>query len=174
MTRRRLWRIGKVLIQFNPHHDPATGEFSSGGGGGRKKGGFAASGETNTQIGQIGENLVHKHLQVQATPEEWFKAVGSNRYNTPLDKVVKEGRNWIGVEVKTMTAQSAAREPKLRMVAAARARKEAMAAKFTGGRLRTVAVVVDTATRKAKIYQKEGIGNFRIPSMSQVNGEFDF
>lgn len=115
---------------------------------GRKAGGFAASGVTNTRVGDLGEQIATK-FQMQSLLQ--------GKRQNPLD-VVFDGTK-MAFEVKTVTVN--ATEYKIKMKSAEIAGKRAYA-KAHGYKPGMMMIVLDSDKGQAWAYWREGIANGRL------------
>lgn len=128
-----------------PINRPRTGNVA---------GGFSATGQTNTQIGDLAEATVQKFGLQSLLPE--------GRRQNPLD--AKLGK--YGFEIKALTTRSS--EYKIKMKAAEVASKVKYA-KANGLKPAMMMVVMDMSKKQAFVYWRKGIGNYRLTN----NGEWN-
>lgn len=117
------------------------------------KGGYAATGDTVTSIGRIGEKVATLLGLIPFREEV-------QTYHRPCDF---RKDNTHAVEVKTFTTGN--KRKKLRMTADAITRKQRFA-KMLGLREMTVAIVLGPDLGFADVYDREGFGNFRLSGMN--------
>ena len=118
--------------------------------GQRKAGGFTATGETNTKLGDLAEKVVQQLAMESLLPP--------GKRQNPLD-VKWDGSNY-GFEVKAMT--TAAQPPykvKMKVTEVESKRRYAEENNMVGG---VCIVVMDADSGQAWVYWKEGIANGRL------------
>lgn len=113
-------------------------------------GGFTATGQTNTSVGDLGEALLVEHLGLRSL-------LPPGKRQNPLDLV--DPKTGDGYEVKVVT--TAAKEYKIKMKAAEVRSKEAYAKK---NKLRPnmMMVIMDADRGEAYAYSRPGIGSYRL------------
>lgn len=134
--------------QPQPWQDPPSPRGSGSG----KAGGFTASGKTNTSVGDLGEALLVKQLDMHSL-------LPPGRRQNPLD-LRYDGTNE-AYECKTITTE--AREYKIKMKAAEVRSKKSYARK-NGLKPGMIMLVLDARSKTAYAYKRAGIGNFRLNS----------
>ncbi len=109
--------------------------------------GYAANGQTNNRVGDLGEKISRKFGLISLLPE--------GKRQNPLDAKI----DGYGFEVKTMTVN--AQEYKVKMKASEVDEKLAYA-KENGLKPATMMVVLDSKKGKAWAFWRKGLGNCRL------------
>jgi hypothetical protein len=128
-------------------------------GKGRKKGikgGFTATGQTNTFVGDLGESLLLKQMDMQSL-------LPPGKRQNPLD--MKYDGTKYAYEVKTVTTD--ALEYKIKMKAA-EVKSKLSYARRNGFIPGMIMLVMDRKSGTAYAYRRSGIGNYRLTSKDWI------
>ena len=117
--------------------------------GTRKAGGFTATGETNTKLGDLGEKIVEELAMESLLPP--------GKRQNPLDARY-DSTSW-GFEIKTVTTASQQYKVRMKKAEVESKKRYAEENNLDGG---VMIVVLDAEDGKAYVYWREGIGSYEL------------